>query len=111
MVVHFKISINQKKTAKKYFLSKHKPASNNYIILLQGEVKKVISNIKRIDKNSETISQCITYKSKNKNRIQYQKYLKTRCEIIASGAVESANGTQIEKRMKQSVKKCNWYGA
>ena len=79
--------------------------------LLKGEVKKVISNIKRIGKNSETANQLINYYSKNKDRMQYQQYVKIGCGIIGSGAIESAHRTLIQKRMKQSGQRWSWKGA
>ena len=79
--------------------------------MLKGEVKKVISNIKRIGKNSETANQLINYYSKNKDRMQYQQYVKIGCGIIGSGAIESAHMTLIQKRMKQSGQRWSWKGA
>ena len=79
--------------------------------LLKGEVKKVISNIKRTGKNSEAANQLISYYSNNKNRMQYQEYVKIGCGIIGSGAIESAHRTLIQKRMKQSGQRWSWKGA
>src|SRR5665811_591544 len=79
--------------------------------LLKGEVKTVISNIKRIGKNSVTSNQLINYYSKNKNRMKYQEYTKIGCGIIGSGAIESAHRTVVQKRMKQSGQRWSWKGA
>ena len=79
--------------------------------LLKGEVKTVISNIKRIGKNCEPANQLISYYSKNKNRMQYQDYVKIGCGIIGSGAIESAHRTLVQKRMKQSGQRWSWKGA
>jgi Uncharacterised protein family (UPF0236) len=79
--------------------------------LLKGEVKTVISNIKRVGKNSEPANQLINYYSKNKNRMQYQHYVNIGCGIIGSGAIESAHRTLVQKRMKQSGQRWSWKGA
>ena len=79
--------------------------------LLKGEVKTVISNIKRIGKNSEIANQLISYYSKNKNRRNYQDYVKIGCGIIGSGAIESAHRTVVQKRMKQSGQRWSNKGA
>ena len=79
--------------------------------LLKGEVKTVISNIKRIGGNSENANQLISYYSKNKNRMNYQDYVKIGCGIIGSGAIESAHRTLVQKRMKQSGQRWSCKGA
>ncbi len=79
--------------------------------LLQGKVKTVISNIKRLGKDSEAANQLISYYSKNKNRMKYQEYAKIGCGIIGSGAIESAHRTLVQKRMKQSGQRWSWKGA
>jgi hypothetical protein len=79
--------------------------------LLKGNVKTVISNIKRIGKNSEPANQLINYYSNNKNRMKYQEYAKIGCGIIGSGAIESAHRTLVQKRMKQSGQRWSWQGA
>ena len=77
----------------------------------KGEVKTVISNIKRVGKNSENANQLISYYSKNKNRMNYQDYVKIGCGIIGSGAIESAHRTLVQKRMKQSGQSWSYKGA
>jgi len=79
--------------------------------LLKGKVKTVISNIKRVGQNSVPANQLISYYSKNKNRMQYQDYVKMGCGIIGSGAIESAHRTVVQKRMKQSGQRWSWKGA
>lgn len=79
--------------------------------LLKGEVNTVISNIKRIGKNSEKANELISYYSKNKSRMKYQEYVKIGCGIIGSGAIESAHRTLVQKRMKQSGQRWSWEGA
>ena len=79
--------------------------------LLKGAVKTVISNIKRVGKNSEAANGLINYYSKNKNRMKYQEYVKIGCGIIGSGAIESAHKTLVQKRMKQSGQRWTWKGA
>lgn len=79
--------------------------------LLKGKVKIVISNIKRIGKNTEQANELIGYYSNNKNRMNYQEYVKIGCGIIGSGAIESAHRTLVQKRMKQSGQRWSWKGA
>jgi hypothetical protein len=79
--------------------------------LLKGEVKTVISNIKRIGSNSEKAAQLINYYHTNENRMNYQDYVKIGCGIIGSGAIESAHRTLVQKRMKQSGQRWSWKGA
>jgi len=79
--------------------------------LLKGKVNIVISNIKRIGKNRETANQLINYYSNNKNRMNYQDYVKIGSGIIGSGAIESAHRTLVQKRMKQSGQRWSWKGA
>jgi len=74
-------------------------------------VKTVISNIKRVGKNSEKANKLITYYSKNKDRMKYPDYEKIGCGIIGSGAIESAHRTLIQKRMKQSGQRWSSRGA
>lgn len=79
--------------------------------LLKGKVKTVLSNIKRIGKKSEAANKLIGYYSHNKNRMNYQDYVKIGCGIIGSGAIESAHRTLVQKRMKQSGQRWSWRGA
>ena len=79
--------------------------------LLKGKVKTVISNIKRIGKNSKAANELINYYSKNKDRMNYQDYVKIGCGIIGSGAIESAHRTLVQKRMKQSGQRWSCKGA
>src|SRR5215210_2740388 len=79
--------------------------------LLKGAVKTVISNIKRVGKNSEAANGLINYYSKNKNRMKYQEYVKIGCGLIGSGAIESAHKTLVQKRMKQSGQRWTSKGA
>lgn len=101
----FSSSVFTDKTKEKLWTDKQKEW------LLKGEVKTVISNIKRIGKNSEKANQLISYYSKNKDRMKYQDYAKTGCGIIGSGAIESAHRTVVQKRMKQSGQRWSCKGA
>jgi Uncharacterised protein family (UPF0236) len=101
----FSGSIFSDKTKEKIWTDKQKEW------LLKGEVRIVISNIKRAGKNSEAARKLINYYSNNKNRMQYQSYKKIGCGIIGSGAVESAHRTLVQKRMKQSGQRWSWKGA
>ncbi len=101
----FSSSISMDKAKEKIWTDKQKQW------LLKGKVKTVISNIKRIEKNSPTANQLISYYNKNKNRMQYQDYVKIGCGIIGSGAIESAHRTVVQKRMKQSGQRWSCKGA
>jgi len=79
--------------------------------LLKGEIKTVLSNIRRVGKNSEAANQLISYYSNNKDRMRYHEYVKIGCGIIGSGAIESAHRTLVQKRMKQSGQRWSWKGA
>lgn len=79
--------------------------------LLEGKVKTVINNIKRIGKNGVAANQLINYYSNNESRMNYQEYKKIGCGIIGSGAIESAHRTLVQKRMKQSGQRWSWKGA
>ncbi len=57
----------------------------------------MISNIKRIGKNSEKSNQLINYYSKNENRMKYQDYVKIGCGIIGSGAIERTQNSGAKK--------------
>jgi Uncharacterised protein family (UPF0236) len=102
---NFSSSIFSDKAKEKIWTDKQKES------LLQGEVKTVITNIKRIGKNSAAANQLISYYSNNKNRMNYQEYKKIGCGIIGSGAIESAHKTLVQKRMKQSGQRWSWSGA
>jgi hypothetical protein len=101
----FSNSIFTDKTKEKLWTDKQKEW------LLKGEIKTVISNIKRIGKNSEKTNQLINYYSNNKDRMKYQDYVKIGCGIIGSGAIESAHRTLVQKRMKQSGQRWSCKGA
>ena len=101
----FSSSIFTDKTKEKCWTDKQKEW------LLKGEVKTVITNIKRIGKNTEKANQLISYYTKNKERMKYQDYLTIGCGIIGSGAIESAHRTLVQKRMKQSGQRWSCKGA
>jgi hypothetical protein len=79
--------------------------------LLEGKVVPVISNIRRIGKNSKEAEQLINYYSNNIGRMRYPEYMKMGCGIIGSGAIESAHRTLVQDRMKQSGQRWSWEGA
>ena len=101
----FSSSIFTDKSKEKIWTDKQKER------LIKGEVKIVISNIKRIGRNTEQANQLLNYYSKNKNRMNYQEYVKIGCGIIGSGAIESAHRTLVQKRMKQSGQRWSSKGA
>ena len=79
--------------------------------LFKGGVKTVISNIKRIGKNSEKAAQLINYYRTNKDRMNYHQYVTIGCGIIGSGAIESTHRTLVQKRMKLSGQRWSLNGA
>ncbi len=101
----FSSSLFTDKTKEKQWTDKQKQW------LLNGEVNTVISNIKRVGKNSEKATELISYYRKNKSRMKYQDYVKIGCGIIGSGAIESTHRTLVQKRMKQSGQRWSWEGA
>ena len=71
--------------------------------VLNGEVQKAIKLVeeKKVDKVPENMVNLYTYITNNQNRIDY-KLFKEKGYYIGSGAIESANKTVIQQRMKQS---------
>ena len=80
-------------------------------LLLQSNVKKVISNIRNNFKNSKEAHLLINYYSSNSYRIDYSHYKKIGAGLIGSGAIESAHRTVVQKRMKQSGQRWSYEGA
>ena len=79
--------------------------------LLKGETGRVISNIKRVGRDSDAAIKLIGYYSNNKGRMKYNEYIKIGCGIIGSGAIESAHKTLVQNRMKQAGQRWGWQGA
>lgn len=71
--------------------------------VLNGKVEKAIELVeeKKADKVPENIRDLYTYITNNQHRIDY-KIFKEKGYYIGSGAIESANKTVIQQRMKQS---------
>lgn len=80
-------------------------------LLLKSEVSEVIKNIAAIAPQNEEADKLITYYKSNKERMDYQKYVKLGCGIIGSGAIESAHRTVIQERMKLSGQRWSMKGA
>lgn len=81
-------------------------------LLLEGQVEKVIKNIKKIagDKN-KAAANLISYYETNQDRMRYNEYKKIGSGMIGSGAIESAHRTLVQKRMKQSGQRWTSRGA
>ncbi|MEO7768502.1 MAG: UPF0236 family protein [Ferruginibacter sp.] len=80
-------------------------------LLLQSEITKVISNIKRKNCESKEALSIINYYTNNAYRMDYQRYKNIGAGIIGSGAIESAHRTVVQKRMKQSGQRWSNRGA
>jgi len=73
-------------------------------LMLDSKMATVIVNISLLagNKNKEA-AKLIAYYENNLQRMDYKKYQQIGCELIGSGAIESAHRTTvIQKRMKQS---------
>lgn len=80
-------------------------------LLLESQVKDVISNIKNKFKKSKEADLLINYYSNNAYRMDYSYYKQIGAGIIGSGAIESAHRTVVQKRMKQSGQRWSYEGA
>ena len=80
--------------------------------LQESELDKVINEIKRITKNGmeEQTEILLNYLENNRWRMDYKKYL-DRGLFIGSGAMESANKTLVQARMKKSEQRWSDAGA
>lgn len=80
-------------------------------LLLDGQVKQVIRNIKKLVGPNKATENLIAYYEANSNRMDYKKYRQIGCGIIGSGAIESAHRIVVQKRMKQSGQRWSSNGA
>ncbi|MDR2543521.1 MAG: UPF0236 family protein [Treponema sp.] len=80
-------------------------------LLLASEVETVIDNIRAVPGKEEAKRTIINYYQNNKGRMQYSKYKDIGCGLIGSGAIESANRTVVQKRMKLSGQRWSINGA
>ena len=80
--------------------------------LRESELDKVLAEIKRITKNGteEQTETLLNYLENNRWRMDYKKYL-SRGLFIGSGAIESANKTLVQARMKKSGQRWSDAGA
>lgn len=80
--------------------------------VLNGKIEKAIKIIeeKQVDKLPDNIVNLYTYIKNNEHRIDYKAY-KEKGYYIGSGAIESANKTVIQQRMKQSGMRWSINGA
>ena len=80
--------------------------------VLNGEVKKAIKLVeeKKMDNIPDNIVNLYTYIKNNEHRIDYKTF-KEKGYYIGSGAIESANKTVIQQRMKQSGMRWSINGA
>jgi len=81
-------------------------------LLLSGQVKQVIANIGKLaGKGNKEATHLIEYYKSNQNRMDYKRYRKIGIGIIGSGAIESAQRTVVQKRMKLSGQRWSITGA
>ncbi len=80
-------------------------------LLLKSEVSEVIKNIAAIAPQNKEADNLIAYYDSNKERMDYERYVKLGSGIIGSGAIESAHRTVIQERMKLSGQRWSMKGA
>lgn len=81
-------------------------------LLLAGQVKQVITNIGKLaGKGNKGATHLIEYYKSNQNRMDNKRYRKIGIGIIGSGAIESAQRTVVQKRMKLSGQRWSITGA
>lgn len=84
-------------------------------LLLDSKVKEVISGINRLKTNNEAAEQgkqnLLGYYTANIDRMDYARYKKIGAGLIGSGAIESAQRTVVQKRLKQSGQRWGLTGA
>lgn len=94
--------------------AKRKKASewieNQRNLLLNGEVRSVLANIKKLKIPKELLNTTYKYLDSNSDRMNYHEYRK-RGLLIGSGAIESAHRTVVQKRCKRSGQRWSMQGA
>ena len=86
-------------------------------LLYNSQVNKVIDNIKKLLQScADTATmnngkQLIDYYDSNKNRMDYKYYRTIGAGIIGSGAIEAAQRTVVQKRLKMSGQRWSKQGA
>lgn len=104
--------------AELYF--KHAHAKEQWLtrqetLLYNSETKTVIANIKKCHSESPDIEkaqkQLVEYYESNINRMNYKYYRTIGAGIIGSGAIEAAQRTVVQKRLKMSGQRWSKKGA
>jgi hypothetical protein len=84
-------------------------------LLYQSKTKQVIQNIERLNslhsEKKKAKEQLLEYYQSNIYRMDYKKYRGVGAGIIGSGAIEAANRTVMQKRMKLSGQRWSIKGA
>jgi hypothetical protein len=85
------------------------------LLLQDSQVLKVIGNIKALPAGStqseNNRNNLIDYLTNNADRMDYKRYCKLGAGIIGSGAIESAQRTVVQERLKLSGQRWNKKGA
>ena len=83
-------------------------------LLKKSQGQRVLKNCYQFKRKKKDLSQAITdlerYLNNNKNRIDYQSYLKSGL-MIGSGVVESSNRRVVTQRLKQAGMHWSQFGA
>ena len=80
-------------------------------LLLESKTQEVIENIMITSGKEKDKTKLTNYYQNNIGRMDYKKYRQIGCNIIGSGAIESAHRTVIQKRMKLSGQHWSKLGA
>ena len=84
-------------------------------LLYMGQAEQVIGNLKSLhvwsDEKRKAREELLAYYRSNLYRMDYKRYRKMGAGIIGSGAIEAANRTLIQKRMKLSGQRWSIKGA
>jgi hypothetical protein len=96
-------------------LQRNKWINEQTDLLYESETKQVIETIQSLSPNNkakrEAKKQLLEYFKNNAYRMDYKKYRKIGAGIIGSGAIEAANRTVMQKRMKLSGQRWGIKGA
>lgn len=81
-------------------------------LFLESQARTVITNIEALPAGKGKVKQTLlNYLKANKDRMDYKRYKAIGCNIIGSGAIESAHRTVVQKRMKLSGQRWSKKGA
>ncbi len=83
---------------------------NQRKLLLNSELQKVITHIEDLGIEATLRTSICNYLNSNADRMDYQSYRK-RGLLIGSGAIESANRTVVQKRLKRAGQRWSLVGA